>query len=207
MTTISGLAALIEQQAPADEPGHRIRGWADRVRRSVSVMERLIGDLLDFGSFEDGQLRVAAERLDVRPLIHGACEAFHGAALAQGLSLETDLPAGPVVAKHDPHRILQVLSNLVHNAIKFTPEGGSIRIRAARGGAFCIVSVTDTGVGIPDGELTTIFERFRQLDRSDRTGLGLGLYIARWIVEAHGGRIWAESQVGAGTTLFFTLPV
>jgi signal transduction histidine kinase len=102
--------------------------------------------------------------------------------------------------------MLQVLSNLIHNAIKFTPEGGSIRVRIARAGTFCLVSVSDTGPGIPASELTGIFERFRQLDRSDRTGLGLGLYISQWIVEAHGGRIWAESEVGAGTTFHFTLP-
>jgi signal transduction histidine kinase len=206
LTTISGDAGLIGQHAPADETGRRIRGWADRVHRSVSVMERLIRDLLDFGSFEDGRLRVAAERLDIRSLIHGATDAFRGVALSSGLSLDAELPDDPVIAKYDPHRLLQVLSNLLHNAIKFTPEGGSIRIRVAREGTFCLVSVSDTGVGIPDGELTAIFERFRQLDRSDRTGLGLGLYIARWIIEAHGGKIWADSEVGVGTTFHFTLP-
>jgi light-regulated signal transduction histidine kinase (bacteriophytochrome) len=80
------------------------------------------------------------------------------------------------------------------------------RIRVARAGTFCLVSVSDTGVGIPDGELTGIFERLRQLNPSDHTGLGLGLYISQWIVEAHGGRIWAESQVGVGTTFHFILP-
>jgi signal transduction histidine kinase len=206
LMTISGVAALMDQQAPADETGQRMREWADRVRRSVSVMERLISDLLDFNSFEDGQLRVAAERLDIRSLVHGAIDAFHGVALAKGQSLEADLPADPVMTKHDPHRMLQVLSNLIHNAIKFTPEGGSIRIRVARAGAFCRVSISDTGIGIPDDELTAIFERFRQLNPSDHTGLGLGLYISQWIVEAHGGKIWAESQVGVGTTFHFTLP-
>jgi signal transduction histidine kinase len=206
LMTISGVAALMDQHAPADETGQRMRGWADRVSRSVSVMERLISDLLDFNSFEDGQLRVAAERLDIRSLVHGAIDAFHAVALAKGQSLEADLPADPVMTKHDPHRMLQVLSNLIHNAIKFTPEGGSIRIRVARAGVFCRVSISDTGIGIPDGELTAIFERFRQLNPSDHTGLGLGLYISQWIVEAHGGKIWAESQVGAGTTFHFTLP-
>jgi signal transduction histidine kinase len=206
LMTIASVAALMDQHAPADETGQRMRGWAERMRRSVSVMERLISDLLDFNSFEDGQMRVAAERLDIRSVIHEAIDAFHAVALAKGLSLEADLPADPIVTKYDPHRMLQVLSNLIHNAIKFTNEGGSIRIRAARSGGFCLVSVADTGVGIPDAELTEIFERFRQLNPSDHTGLGLGLYISQWIVEAHGGRIWAESQVGVGTTFHFTLP-
>jgi signal transduction histidine kinase len=169
-------------------------------------MERLISDLLDFNSFEDGQLRVNAERLDIRSLIDSAIDSFHGVAEAKGLSLAADLPADPIMTKHDPHRMLQVVSNLIHNAIKFTGEGGSIRIRVARADNFCQVSVADTGVGIPNSELTGIFERFRQLNPSDHTGLGLGLYISQWIVEAHGGRIWAESEVGVGTTLHFTLP-
>lgn len=206
LTAIAGFASLIEQQAPPDAVGDRIRGWADRMLRSVSVMERLIRDLLDFNSFEDGQLRVAAECVDIRPLIQGAIDAFHGAAVAKGLSLDAHLPDDPVVAKHDPHRMLQVISNLLHNAIKFTHDGGSIRLSAAQLGSCSVVTVADTGIGIPDSELTAIFERFRQLDRSDRTGLGLGLYISRWIVEAHGGRIWAESRVGVGTTFHVSLP-
>ena len=206
LMSIVGLASLIDQHATDDDNGRRIRGWAERVRRSVTVMERLIGDLLDFGSFEDGQLRVAAERLDIRVLLQSAADAFNAVAGAKGLTLAADLPAEPVMAKYDPHRVFQVLSNLIHNAIKFTPGGGSIRLRAATMDGMCRVSVSDTGIGIPDGDLTSIFERFRQLDRSDRTGLGLGLYISSWIVEAHGGRIWAESKVGDGTTFHFTLP-
>ena len=206
LMTISGVVGLMDQQAPPDETGERMHAWADRVRRSVSVMERLIGDLLDFNSFEDGQLRVAAERLDIRAAVHGAIDAMHGVAAGKGLSLEAELPAEPMMTKYDPHRIFQVLSNLIHNAIKFTPRGGSIRVRVARTGRFCQVSVSDTGFGIPEEDLTGIFERFRQLSTPDRTGLGLGLYISKWIVEAHRGEIWAESTVGVGTTVHFPLP-
>jgi signal transduction histidine kinase len=206
LMAITGLASMIQQHAPTDDNGRRIRTWADRVRWSVTVMERLIRDLLDFGSFEDGQLRVAAERLDIRPLLQRAADAFQAAAAAKQLTLAAELPDEPVVAKYDPDRMFQVLSNLLHNAIKFTPGGGSIRLRAARTTAACHVSVSDTGIGIPADDLSSIFERFRQLDRSDRTGLGLGLYISLWIVEAHGGRIWAESTLGSGTTFHLTLP-
>jgi signal transduction histidine kinase len=206
LMTIASIAALMEQQAPDEATGLRMRGWAERVRRSVNVMERLISDLLDFNSFEDGQMQVAAERLDIRSVIRDAIDAFDGVASANGLSLAADLPADPIMTKYDPHRMLQVLSNLIQNAIKFTPEGGAIRVSAARSDTFCQVSVSDTGVGIPHAELTEIFERFRQLNPSDHTGLGLGLYISQWIVEAHGGRIWADSEVGVGTTFHFTLP-
>ena len=207
LMTISGVTALMDQQTPDGEIGQRMHAWADRVRRSVDIMERLIGDLLDFNSFEDGQLRVVAERLDLRPLIHGVIDASQSVAQAKGVSLEAHLPAKPLMTKYDPHRLFQVLSNLIHNAIKFTAGGGDIRVRVARASRFYQVSVSDTGVGIPDAELTGIFERFRQLNHlSHRTGLGLGLYISKWIVEAHGGRIWAESKVGVGTTVHFTLP-
>jgi signal transduction histidine kinase len=202
----SGVAALIEQQAPADATGDRIREWADSIKRSVGVMDRLIHDLLDLGSFEDGQLRVSADRQDIREPIQSAVDALHALAAAASLSLEASLPDEPLMATFDHHRILQVLSNLIDNAIKFTPRGGSIRVRVVRKGNACEIAVADTGVGIPQHELKSIFQRFRQLAVGDRTGLGLGLYISMWIIEAHGGRIWAESTVGTGTTFYFTLP-
>jgi len=206
LMTISGLATLIEQNIPADDAS-RMRAWTDSIKRSVGVMERLIGDLLDFGSFEDGRLRVTADSHDIRDLLRHTVDAFQPVASGKHIALEADLPGEPVLAVYDDYRIQQVMSNVVHNAIKFTPDGGSIRIRVERAGSDCVVAVTDTGIGIPQNELTTIFQRFRQLNGAGRTGLGLGLYISMWIVEAHGGRIWAESRVGAGSTFYFTLPL
>ena len=206
LMAIAGVTTLIEQIVPADHAG-RVQVWTDTIKRSVAVMERLIADLLDFGSFEDGRLRVSADAHDVRALLHRAVELFEPVASGKRLALVAELPDAPLTASYDEHRILQVLSNLIHNAIKFTPEGGSIRISVTRDGNDYVVAVADTGIGIPQTELTTIFQRFRQLDGTDRTGLGLGLYISMWIIEAHGGRIWAESRIGAGTTFYFTLPV
>ena len=203
---ISGVVALIEQQVAPDAAGDRIRGWADTIKRSVGVMDRLIRDLLDLGSFEDGQLRVSATRQDLGQSIRSAVDAFHAVAAAASLSLSASLPDEELLATYDHHRILQVLSNLIHNAIKFTPPGGSIHVSVVRKADGCEVSVADTGIGIPQHELKSIFERFRQLVPGDRTGLGLGLYISMWIIEAHGGRIWAESKRDAGTTFYFTLP-
>jgi len=205
LMAIGGAAALIQAHAPEGETGRRLVDWTVTIRRSVSMMERLIRDLLDVGSLEDGRLRVFAQTLDVRELIRATIDVFAPVAAASRLSLASDVPAEPVLAHADEHRIMQVLSNLVHNAIKFTPAGGTIRLRAESTGEGCVVSVSDSGIGIPEGELTSIFERFRRLEENDRTGLGLGLYISQWIVEAHGGRIWAESRVGDGTTIFFTL--
>jgi signal transduction histidine kinase len=206
LMTIAGVATLIEQNIPADDTG-RTRAWTDSIKRSVGVMERLIGDLLDFGSFEDGRLRVTADSHDIRDLVRHTVDAFQPVASGKKIVLEVELPDEPVMAMYDDHRIQQVLSNVIHNAIKFTPDCGSIRVRVERSGTDCVVAVADTGIGIPQNELTTIFQRFRQLDGTARTGLGLGLYISMWIIEAHGGRIWAESRVGAGSTFYFTLPL
>jgi len=205
LSTMSVAAAQIWKSAPDDGAGQQIRATTERLRRSVAMMERLIHDLLDFASFEDGALQVRAELQDVATLVNRSAEEFQPLAAAQSLSLKVDVAEGPLLAKFDMDRMLQVLSNLLQNAIKFTPAGGSITVRAARMGTACIVAVSDTGIGIPANELGSIFERFRQLDTSDRAGLGLGLYISKWIVEAHGGRIWAEGQEGAGSTFYFTL--
>ena len=205
LSTMSVAAAQIWKSAPDDEAGQQIRATTERLRRSVAMMERLIHDLLDFASFEDGALQVRAELQDVATLVNRAAEEFQPLAAAQSLSLRVDVAEGPLLAKFDMDRMLQVLSNLLQNAIKFTPAGGSITVRAAGLGAACIVAVSDTGIGIPANEHRSIFERFRQLDTTDRAGLGLGLYISKWIVEAHGGRIWVERQKGAGSTFYFTL--
>jgi signal transduction histidine kinase len=150
---------------------------------------------------------VTADSHDIRDLLQHAVDGFQPVASGKRIVLACELPDEPVMAMYDDHRIMQVLSNLIHNAIKFTPDGGSIFVRVERSVAECVIAVADTGIGIPQGELTTIFQRFRQLGGTDRTGLGLGLYISMWIVEAHGGRIWAESRMGAGTTFYFTLPL
>ena len=204
---IAGAAELICEIAPAgDEPGRQIGDWCEQIQHAASVIERLVHDLLDFGSFENGQLRVRAERHDVTVLVRSAIEVIQSAARAKKISLGADFPTGAIMAAYDRHRLLQVLSNLIHNAITFTPEGGSICVRVARSGTDVLVSVADTGAGIPQAELTAIFERFRRLGETRRKGLGLGLYIAKWIVEAHGGRIWVESQLGCGSTFYVTLP-
>jgi signal transduction histidine kinase len=202
---IIATAQLIEH-APAREHEARIGEWTTQIRRSAAVMERLILDLLDFGSFEDGELRLVAKRHDTADVVRSAMDALQPLAAAKSISLVAHLPPKPLMAHYDPHRLQQVLSNLIHNAIKFTPEGGAIRIRTSRTGRKCRVAVSDTGIGIPANELNAIFESFHHVERTDRTGLGLGLYIAKWIVKAHGGRIWVTSRVGSGSRFYFTLP-
>jgi signal transduction histidine kinase len=133
--------------------------------------------------------------------------AFQDIATAAGVSIGALPVPSPALAVFDHARILQVLTNLLGNAIKFTPSGGRVVVTVERIGEVVRVSVTDSGVGVAPERLEAVFERFLQLKPNDRRGVGLGLYISRCIVERHGGRIWAESTIGEGSTFSFTLPV
>jgi signal transduction histidine kinase len=178
----------------------------DRIQRYAARMNRLIGDLLDVASLDAGQLSVTPARGDATAVISEAVETFRAAASAKGITLETEFLGEPLSWNVDAARMLQVLANLITNAIKFTPRGGVIRVHGERRERELCLSVTDSGVGIPAHSLERIFERFWQVGVNDKRGLGLGLYISRSIVTAHGGRIWAESADGAGSTFFVTLP-
>ncbi|MGD2078296.1 MAG: HAMP domain-containing sensor histidine kinase, partial [Chloroflexota bacterium] len=126
------------------------------------------------------------------------------------LTLIIDLPEDPPPVLSDAARAQQVVGNLLHNAIKFTPDGGTITIKAKMSdeGSFIVISVKDTGSGIPATELPRIFERFYKADRARSSGgTGLGLAISKHLVEAHGGEIWAKSKEGKGSTFYFSLPV
>jgi signal transduction histidine kinase len=204
---LNGVVLSLELLWPGSgEPDPQALAAADRIRRYVARMNRLIGDLLDVTSIDSGKLAMAPTRGDAAALVAEATETFQPAAVEKGVSLQA-VPTGPLLADFDHGRMLQVFANLIANAIKFTPAGGRIvvRVEAARGMLrFCI---SDTGAGIPAPMLDAIFERFWQVGDNDQRGQGLGLYISKCIVEAHGGRIWAESRAGKGSRLYFTLPL
>jgi signal transduction histidine kinase len=126
---------------------------------------------------------------------------------AKRQTLEVDLPSNLPLVAVDAHRVGQVVSNLVGNAIKFTPQEGTIRVSARQRDHKIVVSVADTGPGIPEEHLLKIFDRFWRTPGTKQKGSGLGLSIAKGIVEAHGGTIWAESQSGKGSSFFFTVPL
>jgi signal transduction histidine kinase len=201
LTALSGSAALIRQHAPA-EGDRSLSGWADDILESAGVMERLIRDLE--GTKFDGP-RPKGDAHDVCALIGHAVEIFRPIASAASLTLTSEV-AGPLIASFDSPKVFEVLAHLIENAIMFTPAGGTIRVAAARQDLDCVITVADTGTGIPGDRLATIFEPF-QVSSDGRSARGAGLYIARWIVEAHGGRIWTTSQVGIGSAFSFTLPL
>jgi signal transduction histidine kinase len=207
-TLLGGLsltAGLLDKVAPEGVAGEQVRKLAVASGRYIARMDRLLNDLLDVASIEAGKMRVLRERVAVAGLVEETVSAFRPVAEARRITLEADVPGDLGEAWLDGDRLLQVLANLVSNAIKFTPERGRVRVGAAASGGEVHFTVQDSGVGIPADQLEPIFDRFRQLSRS-RLGLGLGLHISRCLVEAHGGRMWAESVAGAGSTLHVLVP-
>lgn len=195
--------AMLERQGHNDP---RVARYTASIQRSTAQMTRLVADLLDVASFDAGKFVLVRERHDASRLVREAADAFEPTASEKNIALCVDLFEEDLPADFDPDRIAQVFANLLGNAAKFTRPGGKITIGVAlRGGDVCF-SVSDTGEGIPPEKLETIFERYSQIGRTDRTGLGLGLHISQRIVEAHGGRLWAESTLGQGSTFFFTVP-
>jgi signal transduction histidine kinase len=199
-------ATLIHGEAVERGDGPTIARRAVSMQRVVTRMTHLIGDLMDVVSIEAGHLRVTRAPLDASRLLTETKETFLAPATARGIALEVKTSDDALVATCDHDRILQVLGNLVANAIKFTERGGRIDVDASARNDEVVFSVRDTGAGIRTDDLPHIFDRFRQAGPRKRQGLGLGLYIARCIVDAHGGRIWATSEPGKGSTLSFTLP-
>jgi len=199
-------AAILSKSAEHGVAGDSLRQRAGTLERYVGRMSRLVDDLVDVASIEAGKLRVLVEQSDAARAFGEAVDAFMPLAAARGIGLNSEILSGSLVAKFDHDRVLQVLSNLLSNAIRFTRRGGQITLRIQPRDEFVRFSVTDTGTGIPAEQLEMIFERFTQGNRYDRSGLGLGLFISRRIIEAHGGHIWCESTVGVGSTFFFTVP-
>lgn len=207
-TPLASLKALTEtvQETALDDPPAAKRFLA-QMSVEIDNMTQLVQELLDLSKIESG--RVPLERTYISPweMIQPAAERMRIQAERSGLSLTVDCPEDLPRVHVDRGRMEQVLVNLIHNAIKFTPPGGSIQVRAWAQDKDVVLAIADTGTGIADEDLQRIFERFYKADRArSGGGTGLGLSIARHLVESHGGRIWAESEVGKGSTFFIAIP-
>jgi signal transduction histidine kinase len=180
------------------------------VDRECAHLAALVGDFLDVSKIEAGRMEMRKEPFSLDELVTKTVAAFKTVADEKALTIDTDLPTDLSSVEGDSERLGQVLANLVSNASKFSEDGGTIMVRARVEGPELVVSVQDQGIGIAIEALSHLFERFYQVDDS-RTrwqgGAGLGLYISRQIVEAHGGRIWVDSNVGEGSTFSFAIPV
>ena len=205
LTGIQGFSELIRDGGlEADE----VRAYGGYVFNDADRINRLIGDMLDLDRMESGRMSMRTGDVDINEVLTEAT-----ARATTGIStveFEADLdPRLPIVAG-DRDRLIQVVSNLVNNAVKYSPDGGKVTLSTRADGGFALVSVTDTGLGIPPDEIGHVFERFRRV-RSGAAqsipGTGLGLTIVKQIVEMHGGRIWVESAVGHGSAFHFTIPL
>ena len=204
LNTILMASELLEETLASDARKSQQVGM---VRRAGKQMNHLIQDLLDVKRMESGRLAVEPRAVPAMALLKEAIEMLRALAAARSLELVLDDAGELPMVKADPPRIHQVFSNLIGNAIKFTPQGGYIRLRGVRVDGEVQMGVSDTGPGIPAEQIPHLFGQFWQASRTDRRGIGLGLAIAKGIIEAHEGRIWVESTLGAGTSFYFTLPV
>lgn len=192
-------------------PGGEIemaRKAAGMIGVAVEQMNVLLRDLSDVAAIDSGQLRIRKEESDLDEVMTTTAALLSPLCAEKGISFSCDAKAPSLRLLCDPNRVQQLLGNLVGNAIKFTPRGGRVTVDAAPSGAEVRFSVADTGPGIPAEVSEHVFERYwRGRERDYTKGVGLGLFIAKGIVDAHGGRIWLESVLGRGTTFYFTLPL
>jgi len=205
--TISLASQFLRETVGGGAEEETTRKHLEIIARTAKQMEHLIRDLLDVASIGSGHLSLGPRPHAAGALLAAACEMLRPLAEEAGIEFRCDLPPETPIVAADADRIVQLLSNLVGNAIKFTPPGGRIEVGLEDRGEVARFHVADTGPGIPADELPHVFEQFWQARRDGRHGAGLGLAISKGIVEAHGGSIRVESGEGEGTTFYFTLPV
>ena len=193
------LEALVDGVHPADE-AHLVA-----ILDETKVLSRLVEDLRTLSLAESGALALHREAIDVGALVRETVDSLASRALPAGVSLEAQVPSGLPQVDADPVRGREILSNLIANALRYTPRGGQVTVTARAEGARVAIDVRDTGAGIAPERIARIFDRFYKSPES--RGAGLGLAIAKQLVEAHGGEISATSVVGEGTVVHFTLPV
>lgn len=188
---------------------HVVAASAASIQNVSGHMSQLLEDLVDFSSFEAGELRLDTADVNVAQLVRDAVEIHEPLADARGVAIAMQWYPGTLTVRADARRLTRVLINLISNAVKFTPEGGRVEVCLGVSDGECEIAIRDTGIGIPPDQLETIFDRFRQVGADPRRsfGAGLGLYIARLITRAHGGRIWAESTPAGGSTFRVRLPL
>ena len=207
-TPLASVRLLIETllSGALEEPETATR-MLNQMLSEVDSLTQLAQELLDLSMIESGQMPMQMRRAKLHEIVDEQIVHYEALTQQKHLIVEDDIPI-ELEAEIDRKMIGRVLGNLMHNAIKFTPDRGRIAITAVEAGDKITISVADSGVGIPAEDLPRIFERFYKVDRArGKSGTGLGLAIARHVVEAHGGRIWAESVEGKGATFYFTLPL
>lgn len=197
---------LLQRVATNNENSERVTKFSEAIRRSAIQMERLISDLLNFAKIESGTLEVEIKRYPAIQFIEDAMKAVQHHILEKQVDVQLAIATPIPFINYDLVRMTQVFYNILGNAIKFSNHGAAIEVALKTTPQELVFSVHDNGPGIPISDIKFVFEKFWQAKETAKLGCGLGLFIAKAVVLAHGGRIWAESEVGHGTTFFFTLP-
>ncbi len=209
LTSIKGALGLIRNGVVKDDPV-KLKRLMDMAATNADRLELLINDILDVEKLNAETSSISTNTVNLSHLVKEAVMAHEGYAEKFGVSFRTTGVDIPVLVNGEDNRLMQVMANLMSNAAKFSPKGGEIEVSLVLSGSNARVSVSDHGCGIPEAAKKTIFDRFTQVDSSDRKGkggTGLGLNIAKAIVERHHGTIGCTSEVGAGSTFFFELPI
>ena len=207
LTSIKGALSIIATEGRLE--GEMPREFLEIAQQNTERLIRLIGSLMDLVRIEAGRLVLELKPVDMTRAIRLSWEGLQGIARQKGIEVEIVLPEGLPHIQADEERIKEVLTNLLDNAIKFTPQGGRVKVEVEEKEKELVVTVADTGYGIPLEERERIFEKFyqgRPPDPREPKGLGLGLSIAKAIVEEHGGRIWVESELEKGSRFSFSIP-
>jgi len=209
LTAVMSVAAFLQDGlvGPINEEQWK---WLAKIEAQSRNLVALVNDFLDVSKLEAGHIDLVKEETDLKDLIQNGLDIYLILAQNKKISLRSYADPLPLRIKADPRRLEQVFANLLNNAIKFTSEGGTIEVGVSQEGASEVkVWVKDNGVGIPADEIGGLFEKYRQTTSgktAEQKGTGLGLVICKMIVEAHGGKIWVESEEGKGSTFTFTLP-
>jgi signal transduction histidine kinase len=205
LTGIQGFSELIRDGGLETE---EIKTYGAYIFNDADRVNRLIGDMLDLDRMESGRMSIRLQDVDINEILSDAI--VRAASTGTLVEFKADLDPRLPIVRGDHDRLIQVVANLVNNAVKYSPDGGLVTLSSQIEGDFALISVTDTGIGIPADEIGHVFERFRRV-RSGAgqsiPGTGLGLTIVKQIVEMHGGKIWVESAVGHGSAFHITLPI
>ena len=208
-TPLASLKALAEtlQEGALDDPP-AARRFINQIQVETDALTQMVTELLELSRIESGRLSLDLKPVAACDLLNSACQRMQFQAERAGLSMRVECADDLPRAAIDAQRLEQVLVNLIHNAVKFTHAGGEVVLLAEPVNGEVQFAVRDTGIGIPAEDVPSIFERFYRVDKSRAgSGTGLGLSISKHMVEAHGGKIWAESVEGRGSTFFFTIPI
>jgi signal transduction histidine kinase len=202
LNTMGMSIQLLLEEAPSPEWRQKL----EAATRAVKQMNRLVNDLLDTVRLQAGRISLNVENVHVDEILRQADATFRPAAAERNIDLEIEAPEPDAAVRADAVRVSQIVGNLLGNAVKFVPEHGRVVLRAVRDGSNVLFQVEDSGPGIPPADVEHLFDKFWQARKGDTRGVGLGLTIAKGLVEAHGGKIWVESAPGRGSTFSFTLP-